>query len=82
MMKTLLNDEVDKGKGVKIVLKKFMGRLIGERMLTQKETFHLILSLPTVKCSYNFVNLHLESNNNKVDLKLLKKFLNYTSIQF
>ena len=70
MMKTLLNDAIDKGKGVNTVLKKVMGRLIGERMLTQQETCNLILSLPMVKCSYNFVNLHLESNNNKVDLKL------------
>jgi hypothetical protein len=71
MMKTLLNDAIDKGKGVNTVLKKVMGRLIGERMLTQQETCNLILALPMVKCSYNFVNLHLESNNNKVDLKLL-----------
>ena len=71
MMNTLLNDATDKGQGVNTVLKKYMGRLIGEIMLTQKEFFHLILSLPMVKCSYNFVNIHLESNNNKVDLKLL-----------
>ena len=53
-----------------------MDRLIGERILTQQETCPLILSLPMFKCSYNLVNLHLDSNKNKLDLNILRNYNN------
>ena len=48
-----------------------MGKLIGERMISQQETSHLILSMPLVTCSKQFVNLFLENDSKQIDIRLL-----------
>ena len=71
IMKKLLKSTSDDGLPANTVLKRTMGKLIGERMISQQETSHLILSIPLVTCSKRFVNLFLENDSKPIDLSLL-----------
>ena len=71
IMKKLLKSTSDDGLPANTVLKRTMGKLIGERMISQQETSHLILSIPLVTCSKRFVDLFLENDSKPIDLSLL-----------
>jgi hypothetical protein len=57
MMKKLLKSTIDDNLPTSRVLRKTMGKLIGERVISQQETCHLMLSISLVSCSHRFVNL-------------------------
>ena len=73
MMRKLLKSSTEEGLPISSVLKRTMGKLIGERTVSQQETCHLSLSLPLVSCTHNFNNLNLENSSKQLDLDLLKK---------
>ena len=56
------------GQGVTSTLKRTMGKLLGERVMSQQEVSHLMLLLPMVECSHQFVNIHLDSDTNKIEI--------------
>jgi hypothetical protein len=47
-------------------LKKTMGKLNGERMMSRQETSHLIQGLPLVSCSHSFVVVNMKTLSTKV----------------
>jgi hypothetical protein len=71
MMGKILKSASEEGNPVSSVLKKTMNKLNGERTISQQEIMHLLLSLGLVSCTHNFVNLHLDSCSQELDLDML-----------
>ena len=66
MMKKLLMSTAEDNFPPSRVLRKTMGKLFGERVISHQETCHLIFSIPLVSCSHNFVNLYLEGDSKEI----------------
>ena len=43
-----------------------MAKLMPERLQLKQEKAHLIMSLPTVTCSHDFVKINLENEDNRI----------------
>jgi hypothetical protein len=68
LVRTILDSTVGAGGDVRTALKRTMGKLQGERTISKQECSHLILSMPMVSCSHNFVSINLKNDMNPVDL--------------
>jgi hypothetical protein len=66
MIRNILNQSIESGKPVHHALKKTMGKLNGERMMSRQETSHLIQGLPLVSCSHSFAVVNMKSLSTKI----------------
>jgi hypothetical protein len=66
IMKRIMVQAVAEGRNVQFVLRKAMARLMGQRIKSQQEVCHLILSLPLVSCTHTFVRISLRNNIKKL----------------
>ena len=66
MIRNVLNKTIENGKPVHHALKKTMGKLNGERMMSRQETSHLIQGLPLVSCSHSFVVVNMKILSTKI----------------
>jgi transcriptional regulator with GAF, ATPase, and Fis domain len=66
MIRNILNQSIENGKLVHHPLKKTMGKLNGERMMSRQETSHLIQGLPLVSCSHSFAVVHMKTLSTKI----------------
>ena len=71
MVKKIASSANEEGHPTTSVLQKTMGKLFGERDISQQETCHLMLCLTLVACTHNFINLYLEGGTNELDLNTL-----------
>ena len=53
---------------VQHVLRKTMGKLMGERTISKQEKCHLIMSIPTIFCSHKIINVNLSNDANRLML--------------
>jgi hypothetical protein len=68
LVRSILESTIHAGGEVQTALKRTMGKLIGERTISKQECSHLILSLPMVYCSHQFVTINLKNEMNRIDL--------------
>jgi hypothetical protein len=66
MIARILTKSVEDGHTAQHALRKTMGKLMGERTMSKQEKCHLIMSLPTVTCSHDFVRINLENDVNRI----------------
>jgi len=52
MMARILTKSLEQGRSVQHALRIMMGKLMGERTISKQEKCHLIMSIPTVFCSF------------------------------
>ena len=62
MMRNVLRKTIADGLSVQTALKRVMGKILGQRMLSKQETTKLTLSLPMVSCSHVFALINLDDN--------------------
>lgn len=63
MMRNILRKTIADGLSVQTALKRVMGKILGQRMLSKQETTHLTLSLPMVSCSHVFALINLDDQS-------------------
>ena len=68
MIRNIMRNTIREGLSVQAALKRTMAKLLDERMISKQETCHLILSIPMVNCSHQFVRINLENNVNRIDI--------------
>lgn len=57
------------GRGVQSVLRRTMSKLLGDRMISKQEKYHLLLGLPIVHCSHpHSINIDLRNETSQLDL--------------
>jgi hypothetical protein len=66
MIRNILNQTIKDGKPVHHALKKTMGKLNGERMMSRQETSHLIQGLQLVSCSHSVLRVNLKTTLTKM----------------
>ena len=59
LIQRVMAKQLEDNQSVHAVLRKAMGKLLGERMRQRQECCQLIQSLPTVSCSHSFFNLNV-----------------------
>ena len=50
-------------------LKRVMSKILDQRMLSKKETTHLILLLPMVSCSHMLARIDLDDNQHLINMQ-------------
>jgi len=66
MMARVLTKSIADGHCAQHALRKGMGKMLGERTIPMQEKCHLIMSLPTVTCSHEFVKINLINDVNRL----------------
>jgi hypothetical protein len=66
MIHNILNQSIEDGKPVHEALKKTMGKLNGERMMSLQETAHLIQGILLVSCSHSSAVVNIKSLSTKI----------------
>ena len=61
-----MQQTIEDGSSVQHALKRTMGKLLGERLMSKQECCHLIMNLPTVTCSHTFVNVNLKNDTRRL----------------
>jgi hypothetical protein len=60
MIRNILHQSIENAKPVHHALKKTMGKLNGERMMSHQGTSHLIQGLLLVSCSHSFAVIDMK----------------------
>ena len=68
MMKKVFEKNIEEGLNAQSSLKRSMSKLIGDRMLSKQETCHLIMGLPLVSCSLNFIRINLLNDSSLIEM--------------
>ena len=71
MMRKISEKAMLDGQPMSSVLTRVMGKLFGERCMSQQETCHVMSGLALVKCTHMYVNLFLERDNQELNLETL-----------
>ena len=66
MMRSMLRKNIVDRLSMQEVLSRIMVSFLGQRILRNQETIHLMLSLPTVSCVHVLAKINLDSNKNLI----------------